>query len=195
MEEYGRLFEAIEMLLREKREKEPILISIDGMSGSGKSSLADLIQKRYACSVFHMDDFFLRPVQRTARRLKEPGGNVDYERFKEEVLCCLANKKGLTYRPYSCCQQMLLDEIYVPYRPFAVIEGSYSQHPFFENPYDMRIFMEISREEQRRRIRERNGEEMLKRFIDQWIPMENAYFEEFGIREKADVVIDNEKQK
>ena len=39
MEEYGRLFEAIEILLGKKREKQPILISIDGMSGSEKAAL------------------------------------------------------------------------------------------------------------------------------------------------------------
>ena len=32
-----------------------------------------------------MDDYFLQPYQRTEERLAEPGGNVDYERFKEEI--------------------------------------------------------------------------------------------------------------
>ena len=40
-----------------------------------------------------MDDFFLRPEQRTEERLKEVGGNVDRERFLEEVARPLTNKK------------------------------------------------------------------------------------------------------
>ena len=67
-------------------QRKSIAIAIDGNSASGKSSLAALLKSKYFCTVIHMDDFFLRPVQRTPERLKEPGGNIDYERFVEEVI-------------------------------------------------------------------------------------------------------------
>ena len=63
-----------------------LLIAIDGMCGSGKTTLGQLLQSVYDCNLFHMDDFFLRPEQRTPERMAQVGGNVDYERFQKEIL-------------------------------------------------------------------------------------------------------------
>ena len=66
-------------------EKDMILVAIDGKCTSGKTTLASKLAELYDCNVFHMDDFFLRPEQRTPERFAEVGGNVDYERFYKEV--------------------------------------------------------------------------------------------------------------
>jgi len=44
-------------------------------------------------------------------------------------------------------------------------------------------------DEQIKRILVRNGERMAQRFIREWIPMENAYFDALGVREAADMVL------
>ncbi len=84
---YARFFE---LLLRIDRmlatETGPILVAIDGPCASGKTTLAALLQTCYDCSVFHTDDFFLRPDQKTPERLREAGGNMDRERLEAEVL-------------------------------------------------------------------------------------------------------------
>ena len=59
----------------------PLLIAVEGRCASGKTTLASALQKELGCCVFHMDDFFLRPEQRTRERLLTAGGNIDYERF------------------------------------------------------------------------------------------------------------------
>ena len=41
------------------------------------------------------------------------------------------------------------------------------------------------RQEQSRRILQRNGPDMHGRFMREWVPMENRYFEEMCIREKC----------
>ena len=46
-------------------EKDMILVAIDGKCTSGKTTLASKLAELYDCNVFHMDDFFLRPEQRT----------------------------------------------------------------------------------------------------------------------------------
>lgn len=162
------------------------VIAIDGMSGSGKSTLGELLHMNFPESnLFHMDDYFLQPHQRTPERLSEIGGNVDYERFREEIVLHLHDKNGLNYRPYNCCTQSLEDEIHVPWKPIVIIEGSYSQHPYFGDVYDLQVFCEISAKEQKQRIINRNGEKMWKRFETEWIPKEHAYFETFHIKEKS----------
>ena len=83
---FAEICERIDGLLS---EKQTVLVAIDGCCGAGKTTLAAILAEKYDCNVFHMDEFFLRPEQRTARRLAQPGGNVDYERFREEVLSSL----------------------------------------------------------------------------------------------------------
>ena len=166
----------------------PYIVAIDGMSGSGKSTFATLLHKVFPESnLFHMDDYFLQPSQRTEERLSEIGGNVDYERFYEEIITHLDNKNGLSYRKYDCSSQTLGTLVHVTWQPLVIIEGSYSHHPSFGNAYDLRVFLDVLFEEQKRRILLRNGEFMLKRFLTEWIPKENAYFEKFDIKNAATI--------
>ena len=110
---------------------------------------------------------------------------MDYERFKSEIIDHLSDKDGLKYRSYNCGNQKLGEEIFVPWSPLVIIEGAYSHHPYLGDVYDLRIFCEIEKEEQEARILKRNGAEMLKRFQNEWIPMENKYFETYKIKEKS----------
>lgn len=166
----------------------PLVIAIDGMCGAGKSTLGNLLSQIYDCNLFHMDDFFLRPEQRTPERYAEVGGNVDYERFKEAVLDHLRDPNGLAYQRFDCSKRVLGEWHQVPYKRLNIVEGSYSQHPYFGDVYDLRFFCGIEPGEQLRRIEQRNGVEMLEIFKSKWIPMENQYLETFGIREKSIVV-------
>ena len=164
---------------------ELVNIAIDGVCGGGKSTLGQAIAKKYDCNLFHMDDFFLRSEQRTPERYAQPGGNVDYERFQEEVLEHLHDKAGLTYQPFDCSCMELGEMRLVPYRRLNIIEGAYSCHPYFGDIYQVRFFVDLPAEEQKARILARNGEEKYERFVNEWIPMENQYFDDYGIREKC----------
>ena len=57
-----------------------------------------------------------------------------------------------------------------------IVEGTYSHHPYFGNPYDLKILLTVDEETQRKRILERPAF-LHKRFFEEWIPMENRYFE------------------
>lgn len=164
-----------------------VLAAIDGSCGAGKTTLAAALSDHYRCNVLHMDDFFLRPEQRTAQRYAEPGGNVDYERFLEEVLLPLKAGEPFSYRPFDCKTFTLAPAIAVTPGHLTIIEGSYSLHPYFGEPYNLKIFLSVDEDLQRRRILARPAH-LHERFFGEWIPMENRYFREFGIREKCDLV-------
>lgn len=116
----------IDDLLKTGRQ---ILIGIDGNCTAGKTTLAAVLEKEYDCNVFHMDDFFLRPQQRTAERYVEPGGNVDYERFQEEVLIPLKKGSAFSYCPFSCKTFSLSDAVEVTPKALNIVEGTYYLHP------------------------------------------------------------------
>lgn len=135
-----------------------------------------------------MDDFFLRPELRTEERLKEIGGNVDYVRFKEEILAGLNTREEFQYQRYDCKQMVLEKPIRVIPKKLNIIEGSYSMHPSLICNYDLKVFLHIDREKQSLRILKRNGAYMHKKFLLEWIPLEDMYFREFNIQEQSDLV-------
>lgn len=157
-------------------QKDLIIVAIDGKCTSGKTTLASKLAQIYDCNVFHMDDFFLRREQRTRSRFAEVGGNVDYERFQEEVLLPLRSGMSFSYRPFDCKTFTLSAPIIVTPKRLNIVEGTYSHHPYFGNPYDLKILLTVDEETQRRRILDR-PEFLHKRFFEEWIPMENRYFD------------------
>lgn len=170
-----------------------VTLAIDGGSASGKSTLAELLQDIYPCTVFHMDDFFLRPEQRTAQRLAEVGGNVDRERFLAEVLTPLTARKSITYRPYNCASQMLGAPITCEPSPLTVIEGVYAMHPLLRPHYTLSVFLDVDAQTQRARIVQRNSPAMAKRFFEQWILLENVYFSQMHVPQSCTLTLQAEQ--
>ncbi len=170
---------------REKKPVGQIVIAIDGMCGAGKSTLAKLLYESLGGNLFHMDDFFLQPHQRTPERLAEVGGNVDYERFQEEVLNPLDEGAEFSYGVFDCGQQCISRWIHVKPAKVNIIEGSYCMHPYFGDKADIKLFLSVDKEEQMKRISGRNTKQQVKRFVEEWIPKENRYFEKYNISKKC----------
>lgn len=163
------LLEKIDQIYKQKGH---VTIAIDGRCGSGKTTLANKLKEYLNCHIFHMDDFYLQTCQRTKERYNEPGGNVDRERFKKEVLEPLNNQQDVLYRPFDCSSMSISEGTLYPYKPINIIEGSYSCHPDLINTYDLTIFVDIDESLRHQRIEERNGKEALNMFIKKWIPLE-----------------------
>lgn len=183
---------AIEAILKKidtlLKQKNRIIIAIDGPCTSGKTTLAGELSAIYDCNVFHMDHFFLRPEQRTQERYAEIGGNVDYERFLDEVLNPLKKEIPFSYRPFDCKTFALTNPICVTPKKLNIVEGSYSNHPYFGNPYDLKIFLTVTPQLQRQRIMERPMC-LHQKFFTQWIPMEQLYIDHFQIQQISDIIL------
>lgn len=178
------LLGCIDRLLRGKPRA---LVAIDGMSASGKSTLAALLHEVYGAPVIHMDDFFLQPHQRTPERYASPGENVDHERFAQEVLAPLMRGEAFAYRPFLCGSFTFGEPVRVEPSRLTVVEGSYSLHPALADAYDLRVLLRIPPQMQSERILARNGGAMHRRFMEQWVPLENAYFEATQIDARCDL--------
>ncbi|MBT9814299.1 RNA 2',3'-cyclic phosphodiesterase, partial [Catenibacterium mitsuokai] len=150
------VLEAINEIYKQKRH---VTIAIDGRCGSGKTTLANKLKAYFDCHIFHMDDFYLQEYQRTQERYNEPGGNVDRERFKKEVLDPLKNQQDVLYRPIECSTMSISEGTVYPYKPINIIEGSYSCHPELIDAYDITVFLDIDEPLRYKRIEERNGKE------------------------------------
>lgn len=187
------MLEKINKLMAEKDSTEPVLVAIDGMCGSGKTTLGKYLHQCLGGRLFSMDDYFLQFSQRSRARLYQVGGNVDYERFQQEVLIPVLHGQDVIYRIFSCQTGKIGDGTIMPAERLNIVEGVYSQHPVFGDVFDLKVFMEISQKLQLERIQLREGNVKLKRFQEEWIPKENAYFEKFDIRKNSQIIISQEE--
>lgn len=166
-----------------------VTLAVEGGSAAGKTTLSQLLTTLYDPAVIPMDDFFLRPEQRTAERLAEIGGNIDRERFGEEIVQPLKAGVPIRYRPFDCGVMALGEWVSVPQKRLTVVEGVYSTHPSFGEYYDLSLFLDVSPATQRARIGKRNTPALAKRFFEEWIPMEQAYFDATDARARCTLVI------
>ena len=188
---YKRFFEIFRRIDILTGSNDRTIVAIDGRCGSGKSTLTELIGGIYDANIYHMDDFFLTARQRIKKRLKEHDANVDFERFEREVISGIKNKKPFQYNRYHCASQTFSFSDIVNPKPLNIIEGSYCMYPALTNNYNLKVFLDISQEKQKQRIILRNDEMLQQRFFNEWIPMENLYFNKYRIKEKCDVAINN----
>ena len=170
-------------------ERSRVLIAIEGGSASGKTTLGELLHSVYGCPVFHMDDFFLRPEQRTEARFAQPGGNVDRERFLEEALIPLREGKPVDYRRFDCATFTIAPPQRIEPATLNIVEGAYSMHPDLAPYYDLSVFLPISAEKQRERILKRNAPAHAKQFFDRWIPFEQRYFDALDVQDRCDLIL------
>ena len=168
-------------------ESRPCVIALDGPAASGKTTLAEMLKSLLPADVIHMDDFFLPIPLRTPERFAQPGGNVHYERFREEVLPKLRQSVAFSYRRFDCSVMDFRGERAVGMLPFRVVEGSYSTHPELGRYADITVFSQVDPGEQMARILRRSGPEKAERFRREWIPLEEAYFSAYRIQQKADL--------
>ena len=188
--DYARMLPLLTAIDAKLSRGAPLIVALEGGSASGKTTLAQALHQIYNCNVFHMDDFFLQPHQRTPERLATPGGNVDHERFLEEVLLPCRRSEWVHYTRWDCHTQALCPTVDVPPALLTIVEGAYSCHPALREHYDLTVYLSISPALQRRRIEQRNTPAFQQRFFDTWIPLEQRYFDAFDIPGHCDLVLE-----
>ncbi len=186
---YCTLLKEINHLL-DNSNKNVITVAIDGPCAAGKSSLSEFLNDNFICNIFHMDDFFLPPEKKTEHRLAQPGGNVDYERFEDEILKKIRSNQDFHFNVYDCKNLSFFESGKVFHKRLNIVEGVYSMHPELSDYYDFKVFLDVNENKKHQRILNRSNEKKLERFKNEWIPMENKYFDTYGIKETCDLVID-----
>lgn len=186
--EYGKypaLYAAIERCLQEKGS---VNVAIEGSCCSGKTEAADILSDLFDCNVFHMDDFFVPWNKQTPERMSRLGGSIDWERMRSEVCEKVKEGRPFSYRTFDASVMKMGETIKVQPKKVNVFEGVYSMHPGLRDYYDIKVFLTVPSKEQEARILERNGAFMLRRFLEEWVPMERAFFEGTEAREACDFV-------
>ena len=168
----------------------PLVLALDGRCGSGKTTLANALAQQFPASVvLRTDDFYLPPAQRAHGWEQTPCANMDLARLRDEALRPAYAGQPVQYRAYSCREGAYQPAQELPAQPLVILEGSYSHHPLLTGYETLRVFVTCSKEEQTRRLQEREGERYAN-FAARWIPLEEGYFAKYQIAENADFVVD-----
>lgn len=187
--EFAGYFPALLTLDGLARTKTPAIAALDGPCGSGKSGLAALAERVLPCQVVHMDDFYLPWDRRAPDWMDTPAGNMDLERFRDEVLSKARRGELESYRPYRCQTGQLGEPVELNGAPLTLVEGSYAHHPALAGAYDLKIFLTCSEKEQTRRLKAREGEHF-PAYAQTWAPLERRYFQRCDVEEASDLVLD-----
>lgn len=165
-------------------------LAIDGYAAVGKTTIADIISEKLNAPIVHMDDFFLRTFQRTSERYATPGGNIDHERFSDEVAPHISLHDSFEYRRFDCAKMEFGATIAIPKNDILIIEGTYACHEKLIGLYDISVFLSINDIEQQHRIFSSRGESKLSDFTSKWIPLERAYFNAQSVKSRCDIAFD-----
>ncbi len=171
------------------RHAKALLVGVDGCGGSGKSTLARLLAAALpdAC-VVEMDDFF-RPRRSRQTPREEIGGQFDWRRVERQVLAPLSEGRDGRYQRYDWGLDELAGWRDVPNRGVVLVEGVYSTRHELSGYYDLKIWIEASRETRLARGLARDGAGAHDRWVDEWMPSEDRYVANQVPDRTADVVV------
>lgn len=96
-------------------------------------------------------------------------------------------------RAYDCTSKTFMLPVSIKAGDINIIEGAYSCHPALWEYYDLHLFMDVSTDEQKRRIIDRNRTDGWKVFSARWIPLEETYFKAYQVKKRCDDCIHTTK--
>lgn len=180
-----------------KENDRPILVALDGRSGTGKSTLAKKIAERLGGVEITADDFWVggsnEEWDKKSKKEKAEQA-IDWKRIRTEVLEPLLAGKPATWYPFDWKAGHGLSQtpLQSDPKPLIVLDGAYSARPELQDIIDFSILVEVPDDTKRRtRLIGREGEEYMNDWHSRWDIAEDYYFTEVRPRESFDIVIAN----
>ena len=187
----------------ERTNNNPILIAIDGGSGSGKSSIAGIIAKQLNATLIATDDFYAAEITHEGwinRSFKERAADViNWRSLRSNVLEPLMNGMAASWNAFDFNAGIRSDGTYsfssavINYLPndFIIIEGTYSCRPELCDLIHLKILVDVPVHVRHKRLKKREEKEFLIQWHDRWDEAEQYYFREICPQLSFDMVIEN----
>lgn len=168
----------------------PILVGIEGQSGTGKSTLAHRIQESLGdAAVVHKDDFYSAVPEHILAQLSPSEGYAqyfDWERLKEQVLLPLSSGSDASYQRFDWTQRVLGAWISLSSSTrIVIVEGVYSLRPELRAYYDVKVWVDTDEETRTSRLVARG--ENTQAWIRRWSAAEQYYFK--NVFAKSEVIV------
>ena len=178
--EVAALSAAASAAARESRS--PVVVGIDGRSGSGKTALADSLSERLGWPVLHLDDLY-------------PGWDGLAEApeiLARDVLGPLRTGEAAGYRAWDWAAGRPGPWVDVPVTSHLVIEGCGTGADPAGELLDLLVWLDAPTDLRRRRALDRDGAAFAPHW-ERWAAQEDVVLA--GVRERADLVVDTGGQR
>lgn len=174
----------------------PLLVAIDGRSGTGKSTIAQDVAKKLGGVVIQSDDFYIGgpDEQWTNRTAQEKVDRViDWKRLRNEVLEPLLAGRMASWHPFDFQTWQGLSSTTLTANPgqIIILDGIYSARPELADLIALSVLIETPNEERRARLVNREGANTMRAWHQVWDEAEDFYFTQLRPRQSYDLVIGN----
>ena len=161
-----------------KLSKSKIIIGIDGLGGSGKSTFArELVERLSDTEIVQMDVFYqTEQMRKKLNPTKEIGSYFDWNRLEREVLIPFSNNLEIRFQKYNWENDSIKDWQNISKNSSMIVEGVYSTRKELSKYYDLRIWIDCPSEIRLQRGIERDGIEMKEYWENVWMKQENEYY-------------------
>ncbi len=176
------------------RTRAPVVVALDGRSGTGKSTLAEWMASQLGGIRVDQDDFYaggdLQDWQRLTPREKADRV-IDWRRVRDEVLLPLRQGRAASWRPFDwdTMTGLSLETISAPPSRVVILDGAYSARPELAELVDLSILVTLDDAVRRERLRQREGEDLVSGWHAVWDEAEDWYFGTIRPPEAFDLVI------
>jgi uridine kinase len=181
----------------------PLLVAIDGQSGSGKSELAARVAERLDAVVVPTDDFYASDVTDAEWAARSPAERVadviDWRRLRAEAVEPLIACRTASWHPFDFEGKrpdgtFPLATSRLTREPAAVVilDGAYSSRPELADLIDLSVLVDVPPAERYRRLVERDGQAYTDAWLDRWKAAEDHYFNAVRPPSSFDLVVVNE---
>jgi len=198
-------------IILEKQKDSPILVGIDGVDASGKTTLAEELVNELKGSgrpiIRASIDGFHNPKSiRYTKGENSPEGyyfdSFNHKAIAEMLLDPLSSGK-LQYKTavfdYRTDSKVVLPDQTAKNNSILIMEGIFLFRPELVNYWDIKLFVDVDFKITVKRAVNRAAErkyigaeqEILDKYEKRYIPGQQLYFEQAQPKEKADIVIDN----
>lgn len=180
-----------------KKSNRPILVTLDGRSGTGKSTIAKHIAERLGGVEITADDFWVGGSNEewdTKSPKEKAEMAIDWKRLRNEVLEPLLAGKPATWYPFDwkAGHGLSANALHSEPKPLIVLDGAYSSRPELQDIINLSILVEVPDDAHRRtRLIGREGEDYMKDWHGRWDVAEDYYFTDIRPRESFDLIIVN----
>jgi para-aminobenzoate synthetase len=194
------IIETVRRITRERSS--PILVAIDGRSGSGKSTMARALAQEIPAAVVPGDDFFAAGIPArawAARSAPERARDcVDWRRLRREALEPLLQGHDAAWYPFDFAAGMRPDGTYaistervrLEPAPVVLLDGAYSTRPELADLIDLSILITTPAATRLRRLEAREDPQFLAAWHDRWDAAEDYYFTHVRPPTAFDIVVD-----
>ncbi len=173
--------EAIRYILdvAHRRPAQTVWIGVDGRGAAGKTTFAARLGGASSrVSVVHVDDLSGPHV-----------AEWDWQRFEQQVAAPLRADHAARYQRWSWDADRAAEWHDIAPGRVVVVEGVSATRAEVDVPWDVRVWVDAPRDVRLHRALARDGVAMTTRWLEDWMPSEEAYVARDHPDERADLLV------